>query len=131
MKHIVALLASIFAVTVLQAARAQTDGNATAYLPSCAAALDLVQGRKPAADSPEAAAQLRRAAMCFNAVNAVLNMQPYLQREYSACAPGNAQITAAQALPVVIAYLGAHRDQLGEKFHPLALAALAEKWPCR
>ena len=98
MKHIVALLASFFAVTLLHPAHAQTDGNATAYLPSCAAALDILQGRKPAADSPEAAGQLRRAAMCFNALNAVLNVEPYLQREYSACAPGNAQLTAAQAL---------------------------------
>src|ERR1041385_4644400 len=108
MKHIVALLASFFAVTFFYPAHAQTDGNATAYLPSCAAALDIVQGRKPAADSPEAAAQLRRAATCFNAVNAVLNVQPYVQREDSACAPGNAQITTAQALPVIIAWLGAH-----------------------
>lgn len=124
-------IAILAALLVSAPAYAQNDISANAYLPSCATALDIVQGRRPAADSPEAAGQLRRAAMCFNAVNAVLAMQPYFQREYAMCAPGNAQVTANQALPVIIAYLGAHKDKLGEKFHALAANALAEKWPCK
>ena len=120
------------ALLVAAPARAQNDSaSATNYLPSCAAALDILQGRKPVADSPEAAAQLRRAAMCFGAVNAVLNVQPYLQKQYAMCAPAGPAVTPAQALPVIVAYLGAHKDRLGENFHGLALAALAEKWPCK
>ena len=122
----------LIVAALLAAAPAWAQGDATsatAYLPSCAAALDILQGRKPVADSPEAAAQLRRAAICFGAVNAVLNVQPFLQRQYAMCAPST--VAPAQALPVIIAYLGAHKDMLGERFHALAIAALAEKWPCK
>lgn len=112
-------------------AHAQDAASANAFLPSCAAALDIVQGKKPAADSPEAAGQLRRAAPCFGAVNAILNVQQFLKRDFAMCPPANTTVTAAQALPVIVAYLRARQSQLAENFHGLAVNALADKWPCK
>jgi hypothetical protein len=50
-------------------AHAQTDPtSAGAYYPSCLAAADIVQGKHPAADSEDAAKQMKQAAICFGAV---------------------------------------------------------------
>jgi hypothetical protein len=130
MKHIVAFLASIFAVTLSLQARAQVDTiSGTMVLPSCAAALDIAHGKRPAADSPEAASQLRHATQCVAAVNAVVKLAPYLKPEFAMCPSG--PVPTPQVIETVVAYFKAHPDQLPQNFHAVAARALAEKWPCK
>ena len=65
------------ALLVATHAHAQSDtASGRVFLPSCLAAVDIVQGKRPAADSVDAAKQLRQAAICFGAVTAVMNFEP-------------------------------------------------------
>jgi hypothetical protein len=119
------------ALVITAPALAQYDPNsASAYAPSCQAALDIAQGRRPAADSPEAAKQLQRAAACHSAMTAILNLQPFFKPEYGMCPPGNAKPSPAQMVTTIAAYLKSHPEQLRENFHQVAVTALAAAWPC-
>jgi hypothetical protein len=128
MKLSIALAASLLMVVP---ANAQTDtSNAAVYLPSCLAAADIAQGKHPAADSTEAAKQLRKAALCFGAITAVAGLEPLFKPEFAACPPADKKITFNQMVLTVTGYLKSHREQLGENFHQLAAAALVNAWPC-
>lgn len=125
------LLPLILALAVATPAFAQYDPNsASAYAASCEAALDIAQGRRPAADSPDAAKQLQRAAACFGAMTAILNLEPYFKPEYAICPPGNAKPSQAQMVTTIAAYLKSHPEQLRENFHQVAVSALVAAWPC-
>jgi hypothetical protein len=57
MKQWIVIVAALLIETQ---AHAQSDPNSgRAYLPSCLAAADIVQGKRPAADSEDAAKQLK------------------------------------------------------------------------
>jgi hypothetical protein len=117
------------AIVMTTQVHAQGDPNSgQVFYPSCLVAADIVQGKRPAADSPDAAKQLNQAALCFAAVTAIMNVEQYFKSEYAMCAPEGTKV--AQSVPVVAAYLKNHPERLGENFHQLAVAALAAKWPC-
>jgi Rap1a immunity proteins len=111
--------------------KAQTDPNsAVIYYPSCLAAADIVQGKRPAADSEDASKQLKQAAICFGAMTAIMNLEPFFKAEVSMCAPADSKISVGQMVVVVTAYLKSHPEQLRSGFHQLAATALAVNWPC-
>jgi len=122
-----------FAAALLMTAQAHAQGDATSariYLPSCLAAADIVQGKRPAADSEDAAKQLRQAAICFGAVTALMNLEALFKPEYSACPPEGTKVTSALLVLIITDYLKTHPEQLTGNFHQLAAGALAAKWPC-
>jgi hypothetical protein len=128
MKYWIGLIAS--AIIGAQV-HAQSDPSSGAvFYSSCLAAGDIVQGKRPAADSPDAANQLRQAAICFGAVTAIMNVEPYFKPEFAVCPPADAKITLAQMVLAVTARLKNHPEQRQDNFHRLAVAALAEAWPC-
>jgi hypothetical protein len=122
-------LGAIAAIVMATQTEAQGDANSgQVFYPSCLAAADIVQGKHPAADSPDAAKQLNQAALCFAALTAIVNVEQYFKSEYAMCAPEGTKV--AQSVPVVAAYLKNHPERLRENFHQLAVAALAAEWPC-
>lgn len=100
------------------------------FLPSCLAATEIVQGKRPAANSEDAAKQLRKAAICFGGVTAIINLEPLFKADYAACPPAGSKVTSAQVILIVTDYLKSHPDQLRNNFHQLAVTALAAAWPC-
>ena len=124
-------IAFVAALLVTAQAHAQTDMNSgRVFLPSCLAAADIVQGKRPAADSEDAAKQLRQAALCFGAVTALMNLEPYFKAEFAACPPDASKVTSSQVVLIVTDHLKSHPEQLTGNFHQLAASALAAKWPC-
>jgi hypothetical protein len=122
---------AIVALFIATPAYAQSDtASGTMFLPSCLAATDIVQGKRPAADSVEAATQLRKAAICFGAVTAIMNLEPLFKADYAACPPAGSKVTSAQVVLIVTDYLKKHPEQLQNNFHQLAVTALAAAWPC-
>jgi len=123
---------TIIAVLLIETqAHAQSDPNSgRVYLPSCLAAADIVQGKHPAADSDEMAKQLKRAAICFGAVTAIMNLEPFFKPEFAVCPPADSKVSFAQMVLVVTAHLKNHPEQLRNNFHQLAATALATAWPC-
>jgi hypothetical protein len=112
-------------------AHAQTDAtSAVVYYPSCLAAADIVQGKRPAADSENASKQLRQAAICFGAVRAIMNLEALFKPEFAACPPADGKVLFDQMVVVIAAYLKSHPEQLQNNFHQLAVTALAAAWPC-
>jgi hypothetical protein len=128
MKYSFAIVATLCIATP---ANAQNDPNsATVYYPSCLAAADIVQGKRPAADSEDAAKQLKQAAICFGAVTAIMNLEPFFKTEFAMCAPSDSKISFAQMVLAVASHLKGHPEQLRNNFHQLAATALATAWPC-
>ena len=128
MKYLYAIVAVLCIDTQ---AFAQNDPNSgTVYYPSCLAAADIVQGRRPAADSEDAAKQLRQAAICFGAVTAIKNLEPFFKPEFGVCPPPNTNVSVGQMVLTVTAHLKIHPEQLRNNFHQLAATALAASWPC-
>ncbi len=128
MKKCGALLVALIAATQAQAQNDPT--SAKTFYPSCLAAADIVQGKRPAANSEEAAMQLRKAAICFGAVTAIMNVEPFFKPEFAACPPPDGKRSANQAILVVAAYLKSHSERLNENFHSQAVGALAAAFPC-
>jgi hypothetical protein len=121
----------VAALLIATSAQAQSDtSSGKVFLPSCLAAAEIVQGKRPAADSDEMAKQLRRAAICFGAVTAIMNLEPLFKPEFAACPPAGSPVTSAQVVRIVTDYLKSHPEQLGSNFHQLAVTALAAAWPC-
>jgi hypothetical protein len=128
MKYFFASASALFFATQ---AVAQNDPNsAKVYYPSCVAAADIVQGKRPTADSEDAAKQLKQAAICFGAVTAIMNLEPFFKPEYSACPPADKKISVAHVVLAVTAHLKSHPEQMTNNFHQLAATALATSWPC-
>jgi len=119
------------AVAIATHAQAQSDPNSGAvFYPSCMAAADIVQGKHPAADSEDTTKMLRQAALCFGAVTAIINVEPYFKPEFAVCPPAGTKLLPAQTIPVVAAFLKSNPARLQENFHQLAATALAAAWPC-
>ncbi|HEY5504118.1 MAG TPA: Rap1a/Tai family immunity protein [Sedimentisphaerales bacterium] len=128
MKQLIAIAAALLVATQ---AYAQTDTtSAKVYYPSCLAAADIVQGKRPAADSEDAAKQLKKAAICFGAVTAIMNLEPFFKPEFSMCPPGDSKVSFAQMVLAITAHLKNHPEQIQNNFHQLAATALATTWPC-
>jgi len=121
----------VAALLVGPQAYAQSDpSRAAIYYPSCLAAADIVQGKRPAADSPEASKQLTRAALCFGAITAIMNLAPLFKPEFAVCPPDDAKPSPAQMIPVVVDLLKKHPEQMNSNFHQVAVSALVAAWPC-
>jgi hypothetical protein len=128
MKHWIVLIAVLVVGTH---AHAQSNANSgKVFYPSCLAASDIVQGKHPAADSEDAAKQLRQAAICFGAVTAIMNVEPFFKPEFAVCPPPDTKVSLAQMVLVVTAHLKNHPELLQDNFHQLAVTALAAAWPC-
>jgi Rap1a immunity proteins len=128
MKRWIGIVAALLIETQ---AHAQSDPNSgRVYLPSCLAAADIVQGKRPAADSEDAAKQLKRAAICFNAVTAIMNLEPLLKPEFAMCPPAGGKVSFAQMVLAITAHLKSYPEQLQNNFHQTAATALATSWPC-
>lgn len=128
MKHFLAVAAFCLAATPALAQSNAASGSF--YLPSCEAALEIAGGKHPAADSPEVPVLLRKAAVCFSALTAIMNVEQFFKPEFAMCAPAGKPVSMSDMVVVTTAYLKAHPDKLANNFHQLAVAALAEKWPC-
>ena len=63
MKQWIVIVAALLIETQAHAQSEASSGRV--YLPSCLAAANIVQGKHPAADSEDAAKQLKQAAICF------------------------------------------------------------------
>jgi hypothetical protein len=128
MKLWIALAAGLL---IVGPAPAQNDTSSVAvYLPSCLAAADIAQGKHPAADSTEAAKQLRRAALCFGAMTAIMNLEAYFKPEFAMCPKADKTVSLNQMVLTVTGYLKNHPEQLRDNFHRVAATALAAAWPC-
>jgi hypothetical protein len=128
MKQWIVIVAALFTGTH---AHAQSDANsAIVFYPSCLAAADIVQGKHPAADSEDASKKLRQAAICFGAVTAIMNLEPFFKSEFAVCPPEGSKVPFSQMILAITAYLKNHPEQLHNNFHQLAATALATAWPC-
>ena len=125
------VLEPIFEADFEDSAYGQTDTtSAMVYYPSCLAAADIVQGKHPAADSEDAAKQLKQAAICFGAVTAIMNLEPFVKPEFAMCPPADSKVSFAQMVLAITTHLKNHPEQLRNNFHQLAATALAASWPC-
>ena len=116
-------------------ALAQSDPTSgTAFYPSCLAAADIVQGKRPATDLEDAAKQLRQASVCFGAVTAIMKLAPLFKPEFAVCPPAaisaDSKGALAQMILVTTAYLKSHPEQRANNFHQTAVNALVAAWPC-
>ena len=128
MKQWIAIVAALLIETQ---AHAQSDPNSgRVYLPSCLAAADIVQGKHPAADSEDAAKQLRQATICFGAVTAIMNLEPLLKSEFAMYPPIDSKVSFAQMVLAVTAHLKSHPDQFQNSFYQTTATVLATTWPC-
>jgi hypothetical protein len=91
MKQWIAIVAALLIETQAHAQSGPNSGRV--YLPSCLAAADIVQGKRPTADSDDAAKQLKRAAICFGAVTAIMNLEPLLKPEFAMCHPADSKVS--------------------------------------
>jgi len=128
MKRLIAIIAALL---IQIPAQSQIDASSgKVYFPSCLAAADIVQGKRPAADSDDAAKQLRKAAICNGAVMAIMNLEPFFKPEFAVCPPAGTKVSFDQMVLVITAHLKNHPEQLQHNFHQLAATALANAWPC-
>jgi Rap1a immunity proteins len=121
----------VAALLIETQAHAQTDTTSgRMYYPSCLAAADIVQGKHPAADSEDAAKQLKQAAICFGAVTAIMNLEPFFKPEFAMCPPADSKVSFNQMVLAITTHLKNHPEQLHNNFHQLAATVLATAWPC-
>jgi hypothetical protein len=132
MKRWMGVVGALLVGTLAHAQRDPTSG--TVFYPSCLAAADIVQGKRPATDSEDAAKQLRQASACFGAVMAIMKLAPVLKPEFSICPPSNivpdSKDALAQMVLAIAAYLKSHPEQRPNNFHQTAVTALVAAWPC-
>ena len=132
MKQWIGVVGAVFIGTQVHAQSDATSG--TAFYPSCLAAADIVQGKRPAADSEDAAKQLRQASVCFAAVTAIMKLEPFLKPEFAVCPPPDilpdSKDILAQMILSITAYLKSHPEQRSNNFHQIAVTALVAAWPC-
>ena len=89
------------------------------YLPRCQL---VVRG-------PRTDREIVSATYCVGAVSALAGVAPLLPPQYRFCFPND--VTAREAVQVVVAYLESSLSRLQEDFRPLAIAAMRQAWPCR
>jgi hypothetical protein len=128
----VTVLAALLALPAVAAPARAASSEATGimYYASCMTAADIMEGRPPPSDPQADANQLDKAAMCFGAVTAIANLEPFLKPEFALCPPKGSTISYAQMILVIAAYLRNHPERLNENFHTLAVLALNSSWPC-
>jgi hypothetical protein len=101
----------VAALLIETQAHAQTDTtSAKMYYPSCLVAADIVQGKHPAADSEETAKQLKQAAICFGAVTAIMNLEPFFKPEFAMCPPADSKVSFPQMVLAITTHLKNHPD---------------------
>lgn len=118
-----AMILLLIVTAPARAAPAEATGNM--FYQSCMVAADLMEGHSPPNDE-----QLDKAPMCFGAITAVINLEPFLKPEYAMCPPKGNNITYGQIVLVIASYLRNHPEALDKNFHMLALIALNTAWPC-
>jgi Rap1a immunity proteins len=132
MKRGIGVIGAILIGTVAHAQSDPTSG--TVFYPSCLAAADIVQGKRPATDSEDASRQLRQASACFGAVTAIAKLAPLFKPEFSICPPSDIVADSKGALTQMVlaitAYLKSHPEQRPGNFHQTAVNALVAAWPC-
>ena len=89
------------------------------YLPRCQL---VVRG-------PHTDREIVSATYCVAAVNGIAGVAPFLLPRYRFCLPDD--VTAGEAVQVVVAYLESSLSRLHEDFRQLAIAAMRQAWPCR
>jgi hypothetical protein len=126
------VLAAVFALhTITPPAHAESgEASGTMFYASCMAAADIMEGRPPPSDQEAVASQLEKATMCFGAVTALMNLEPFFKPEFAMCPPQGSRVSYSQMLSVIAAYLRNHPEKLHENFHLLAALALHLAWPC-
>ena len=132
MKHWIGVAGAIL---VAAQAHAQSDpASGATFYPSCLAAADIVQGKRPATDSEDAARQVRQASPCFGAVMAIMKLAPLFKSEFAICPPADLAAddkrAAVQMVLTITAYLKNHPEKRPGNFHQTAVTALATAWPC-
>src|SRR5262249_48344273 len=79
------------------------------FFPSCMAGADFVKSKRPAADSEDAAKQLRLASGCFAAVTAIMKLEPLFKPEFAVCPPADisteSKVTLNNMILVITAYI--------------------------
>jgi Ssp1 endopeptidase immunity protein Rap1a len=132
MKKWIGIAGAFLAGTLAHAQSDPTSG--TTFYPSCLAAADIIQGKRPATDSEDAARQLRQASACFGAVTAIMKLAPLLKPEFAMCPPSDVAPDSKDALAKMVlsitAYLKSHPEQRPNNFHQTAVNALVATWPC-
>lgn len=132
MKQWIGVFGAVFIGTQAYAQSDATSG--TAFYPSCLAAADIVQGKRPAADSEDAARQLRQTSVCFGAVTAIMKLEPFFKSEFAVCPPpdmlSDNKRVLGQMILSIVAYLKSHPEQRSNNFHETAVTALIAVWPC-
>jgi hypothetical protein len=103
---------------------AELEATGTMFYQSCTAAADIMEGRHLSDE------QFEKAPMCFGAVTAIINLEPFLKPEYGMCPPKGNKISYGQIILVIASYLKNHPEQLDQNFHTLAALALNTAWPC-
>jgi hypothetical protein len=109
------LLLVCFAMTAGNGVKADPFSG-TAMLPGCKAFLSH-------ADSDKAAQ-----GACLGAVSAHLFYTSVVRAEMASCPPENT--TVDQAVRVVVEFMEANPQSLGDYFHWLVVEALRKAWPC-
>ena len=89
------------------------------YLPRCQLAV-----RGPRTDR-----EIASATYCVGAVTALVGVGPLLLPRQRFCVPDD--VTAGEAVQVVVAYLESSLSRLDEDFRQLAIIAMRQAWPCR
>jgi hypothetical protein len=120
------ITAAVFALLTVNAPAGAADSAATAnmFYQSCMAAAAIIEGRHLSDD------QFEKTPMCFGAVTAIINLEPFLKPEYAMCPPKDGKISYGQMILVIADYLKKHPEQLHENSHMLAVLALNIAWPC-
>jgi hypothetical protein len=116
---------SVFAfLSVSAPAHADSGATGNMFYQSCMAAADIIEGHHPSDE------QFEKTPMCFGAVTAIMNLEPFLKPEFAMCPPKGSKISYGQVILVIADYLKKHPEQLHENFHMLAVFALNTAWPC-
>jgi hypothetical protein len=117
-------IAAVFAFLAVAApAHADVDAPGNMFYENCMAAAAIMEGHA-------SEKQYDKAPMCFGAVTAIINLEPFLKPEYAMCPPKGSKISYGQIILVIAAYLKNHPEQLDNNFHMLAVLALNTAWPC-
>ena len=128
---IVAFTVTSILLTASPSARADSgDASGTMFYASCMAAGDIMEDRLPRSGPEASADRFEKASMCFGAVTALMNLEPFFKPEFGMCPPPNTKISYYQMVLVVAANLKNHPEKLHENFHFLAALALHQAWPC-
>jgi hypothetical protein len=89
------------------------------YLPRC----------KLVVRGPRTEREIVSATYCVGAVTALVGVAPLLPPRYRFCFPDD--VTAGEAVQVVVAYLESNLSRLHEDFRQLAITAMRQAWPCK